>query len=122
MVDTKSTRSDGFDQPHDLSDVEVAFAAAGRVHALMPTWEDIPENFRHHRGDTESKPWVDLQVAWFYGGLSRAIVRPLDGVDESKAWRHLSAIQHSFEPTHEHKQAAVAWLASRWFEFTGVEA
>jgi hypothetical protein len=39
-----------------------------------------------------------------------------EGVDGNLAFRHLSAIQRSFTPKHEHKEAAVAYLASLWFE------
>jgi hypothetical protein len=36
-------------------------------------------------------------------------------VDGELAIRHLQVIQASFEPKHEHKEAAVAYLASLWF-------
>jgi len=41
--------------------------------------------------------------------------RVAEGVDGGLAIRHLQVIQASFEPKHEHKEAAVAYLASPWF-------
>lgn len=104
---------DGFDQPRVVSAVELAFPA--RVAHLMPRYEDIPAEFRTHYGTRESAPWIRFQSDWFFKGTSKDSLKPRDGVDADTAWRHLAVIQGSFEPRHEHKAAAVAWLASRWF-------
>ena len=50
---------------------------------------------------------------WFFRGLPK-FPEARAGIDENEAIRHLSAILKSFQPSHEHKEAAVAWLASRW--------
>jgi hypothetical protein len=61
------------------------------------------------------KKWLDFQHAWFYEGLSSDTTMGLVyGIDPAKVFRHLSVIQGSYQPSHQHKQAAVAYLASRW--------
>lgn len=106
--------NDGFDQPHEISDLQVAFPAD--IHALIPAFTDIPESFRKWHGDDVSRPWIVFQNRWFFSGLPEgAELTPIPGVKLSAALRHLGTIQGSFEPSWEHKQAAVGWLASRWF-------
>ena len=68
--------------------------------------------FKKHVGTI----WNQLQRDWFYHGLASLDLTPRQGVDAQKALRHLSAIQKSFESKHEHKEAAVAYLLSQWFE------
>lgn len=81
---------------------------------LMPEMKDIPEDFKKDYGP--QKKWLDFQSDWFNFGLKSIQAKPKTGVDTKDALRHLAEIQGSFEPTHEHKQAAVAYLASLWFE------
>lgn len=101
---------DGFDQPHEVTTLDMAFGTAALQ--LMPPMSAIPEEFKRHDGTK----WNRFQAAWFFKGLrSTDVVTPRADVPASLAWRHLKAIQSSWEPKHEHKEAAVAWLASRWF-------
>lgn len=81
------------------------------VSHLMPAYQDIPDEFKH--GNAK---WNRFQSEWFYGGINAAGLKAKDGIDKAVALRHLGAIQGSFEPKHEHKQAAVAYLASLWFD------
>jgi hypothetical protein len=104
--------NDGFDQPTEVTDVLVAFPAS--VAHLMPAMAAIPEDFRRERGN--ARPWIKLQCDWIYAGLPEGAVTVKAGIDEETAWRHLACVQYSFEPKHEHKIAAVAWLMSRWFD------
>jgi hypothetical protein len=104
--------SDKYAQPHPVSDVQVVFPA--NLGELLPPYEDIPEDFRRERGD--ARQWIDFQRQWMFRGVSKAALTPRPDVDVDAALRHLKVIQGSFEPKHEHKEAAVAWLASRWFE------
>jgi hypothetical protein len=69
---------------------------------------EIPAEFKR-----DSNPWVRWQARWFFSGL-KSFPAAKAGVDGAVAARHLKTIQGSFEPQHEHKQAAVAWLASLW--------
>lgn len=90
--------------PEEVTRVEMAFPAS--VRRLMPDPETIPEI--PHR-------WVEFQRAWFFGGLEDLKLKPAPGIDLDAALRHLHCIQGSYEPKHEHKEAAVAYLASIWF-------
>lgn len=95
-----------FEQPHEVDDVMLAFPSG--LRNLMPAYDDIPDDFKK-----QSNPWVQFQQRWFFDGL-KEIPKARDGIDLKKALRHLKAIQGSFEPKHEHKEAAVAYLASKW--------
>jgi hypothetical protein len=99
-----------FERPIDVNDLDLAFG--GDVKTLMPSYDAIPDDFK--RG---SNPYVRFQQQWFYSGLKKEqIPAAKQGIDQKKALRHLGAIQGSFQPKHEHKEAAVAYLASLWLE------
>jgi len=100
--------------PVEQSDVEIAFPA----HALdiMPAMRDMPVEFQDG-----TSPWCDLQQCWFALGMSdRFSFEPAtingETLDPVKVFRHLKAIQGSFAPKHEHKVAAVSYLASIWMK------
>lgn len=85
------------------------------MRRLLPPYEEIPEDFRRERG--ESKKWHAIQSRWFFSGLpGNTEFKEKPGIDVNAALMHLGAIQGSFDPKHEHKQAAVAWLMSLWFD------
>jgi len=94
-------------RPLEVSDLEMAFPAQIRDR-LMPPYESIPEEFR--RGDGY---WMRWQNRWFCSGLP-SWPKGKEGIDAQLAFRHLHCIQSSYEPKHEHKMAAVAYLASLW--------
>lgn len=98
-----------FAEPKPVSPVDMAFG--GKIGDLMPAYKELPEEFR-----CERDPFTRLVHKWFFEGLSKDAVKPKDGIDANAAWRHLKAIMVSFEPSHEHKTAGVAWLMSQWFE------
>ena len=75
----------------------------------MPPHKDIPREFNSDRNE-----WTLWQRKWFFEGLD-VTPEPKDGIDAKKAMRHLATIQRSWMPKHEHKEAAVAYLASLWF-------
>lgn len=136
-----TTTQQKWTMPQDVDDVTLAFPAQV-IGTLMPPMEDIPEEFH---GPTEaSRPWRLFQHRWMLNQLDQMVgVRISDALADQvvdqvadgpesaeeaaenghalgqvltdKAFRHLAACQGSFEPKHEHKQAAVAWLASLWF-------
>lgn len=95
-------------KPTEVSDVTMAFPAD--VLDLMPAYEEIPNEFKRH-----GNPWTKWQGEWFFSGL-KGFPAAKPGIDVQMAGRHLSCIQGSFQPKHEHKQAAVAYLASLWLE------
>jgi len=84
----------------------------GDVGLLMPAYDDISPDFRNMNSHNK---WQRFQEDWFFKGLDIKRIVPKKGVDAHLAVRHLAAIQGSFQPKHEHKRAAVAYLASRWF-------
>jgi hypothetical protein len=99
-----------FTKPTAVADADVAYPT--RVAEMMPKYEEIPAEFRTHR----SNKWVQMQQDWFFRGLTNAKWTPKPGIDQRAALRHLAVIQGSWEPKHEHKEAAVAYLASLWFD------
>lgn len=100
-----------FAKPHPIDDVTLVFPAG--VGSLMPLYSEVPDEFTSQRN-----PWVKWQRQWFYSGL-KSMPTPKDGINVRAAMRHLSAIQGSYEPKHEHKEAAVAYLAAQWFKDDG---
>lgn len=110
--------TDQWAMPQPVDDVTLAFPAG--VADLVPPREACEAALSQM--PDRGRGWVEFQQRWFYEGLSgNAVVTPRDGIDPALAFRHLAAIQGSFEPKHEHKEAAVAYLASLWFEAPPVE-
>jgi hypothetical protein len=99
--------SEQFKRPIEVSEVDLAFG--GNISDLMPEHNEIPKGYE---GEEFWKSW---QSEWFFEGLKHW-PKPKEGIDRNVALAHLKAIQVSFEPKHEHKEAGVAWLASLWFE------
>jgi hypothetical protein len=98
--------------PQPVTEFEAAFPA--NIGRLLPAKGDIPEDFWRDRGD--ACRWLAFQRRWFFAGLKGITVTAKDGIDRSAAIRHLATIQGSYEPSHEHKEAAAAYLASLWLE------
>lgn len=80
-----------------------------RTADCMPAYADIPKEFK-----TGLHPWSRWQATWFFEGLD-AKPEAQGGIDRDAAMRHLNYIQRSWDTKHEHKAAAVAYLASLWF-------
>jgi len=99
----------------DLTDADLIFPAhvIGRV---IPDWADIPEPYRHH-----NHPMARLASDWFFNGARDWKFEPKEGVDGQKALRMVAAALRSFEPAHEHKIAAVAYLLDCFFQLVGPE-
>jgi len=96
--------------PQDISDVDLAFPA--EVMHLMPKYDEIPKQFKSERSSWGNKLFNDM----FYSGLSKLELTPKPDIDPKKAFRHIRAIMGSFQPKHEHKEAAIAMLFEEWFE------
>ena len=102
-----------FSKPTEMSDVEMAFPANALNY--MPSREEC-EAALEAMPDEQEKKWRDFQRHWFFRGLPETVEFDLaDGIDGNTAFRHLGAIQGSYAPQHQHKEAAVAYLASLWF-------
>jgi hypothetical protein len=98
-----------FDRPMTISDLDAAFPT--NVSRLMPRYEDIPVMFK-----SSSNEWAQLASMLFFEGGKGVLLTPRPGINTTTAIRHVRAILASFEPKHEHKEAAVAFLLSKWFE------
>lgn len=92
----------------DVSQVDIAFPAS--VGHLMPAWEEIPKSYNNVLSEA-----VRFAEDWFFCGLKGALFEPREGVDKARAVKHLRCILGSFEPMHEYKIAAVAFLIDHWF-------
>ena len=79
----------------------------------MPEYNEIPDEFKNFYLNNK---WKQLFNDMFYSGLSELKLKPRKGIDESTAWNHLYLWAVSYEPKHEHKVAAFAYMASIWFE------
>lgn len=101
----------------ELTAADVAFG--GIKH--MPKQEIIPADFKRHDGND----YVKAVSSWFFGGAKASpnglvidgmkfTAKP--GVDANKALRAIKAVLGSFEPKHEHKEAACAFMLSEWFD------
>lgn len=109
----KGTLSEPF-VPQEISDAQLIFPA--NVAHLMPPAEKIPDEFRDPN-EVRYNKWGELFNSWFFGGIDANVtLDPHAGIDVNLAWRHLRAIAGSYEPKHEYKQAAVAYLLSLWFD------
>ena len=105
----KTTKS-RWDTPQPVDILATAFG--GNMQQLLPAWGEIPDEFKRHNGT----PWNKVQMTWFFKGLPEETEYDVkEGIDLTKALRHLGAIQRSWEPKHEHKEAGVAYLMSLWF-------
>lgn len=93
--------------PQSVTTLDLAFG--GDMKKLMP--KNVPPEFMN--GQTQgNKFFSDM----FYCGLKNAKLIPQDGIDAREAVAHIRAIAGSFDPKHEHKEAAVAYLFSIWFK------
>lgn len=100
--------TDAYAQPQVVDDLTLAFPA--NLGTLLPPRVDIPTDYPRR------DEWMRLAGDWFYGTIPDDVkMNATPGVDAQVAGRHLTAILRSYEPKHEHKEEAVAWLASRWF-------
>lgn len=103
--------NDGFDFPLEVTDLQMTFPA--ELGNLLPKWEIIPEEFK-----SSNNLYTSFADAWFFEGwpANKFLVYPKGDIDPEKATRHLYSILRSYAPQHQHKIAAVAWLAYRWLD------
>lgn len=100
----------------EVTGVDVVFGGCGH----MPKMSDIPEEFTRDRND-----FVRAVSSWFFSGAKRdgssLIIdgkrfTAKSGVDAGKALAAIRAVLGSFDPKHEHKEAACAYMLSEWFD------
>jgi hypothetical protein len=87
----------------------------------MPRYETLPPDFKRHNGND----YVKAVSSWFFSGAKNSpngiIIDDMKftakpGVDAGKALAAIRAVLGSFEPKHEHKEAACAFMLSEWFD------
>lgn len=94
--------------PIPVTELDIVFPA--NVARLMPALEAVPPEFFEH--DNE---WNRIASHWFGRGLADGVTFDMvDGVEGEVAFDHLRCILSSFEPEHNYKIAAVAYLLSTW--------
>ena len=102
-------------KPQIIDDVTFAFPAS--VSHLMPSKDE--EGYEIYRKNwANNNSWgFKLFDDWFYNGLKEgAKFYPKEGIDSKQAIRHIRTIMASFEPSHEDKIAACAFLIEYWFD------
>lgn len=96
-------------KPVKMSPLNSAFGL--NVVDSMPKYQDIPEQFKH--GYTPQNKLVNK--LFFNGGkIDWLVTKP--EIDRTDAIRQIKATLGSWEPKHEHKEAAVAMMLAEWFE------
>jgi hypothetical protein len=103
-----------------IPEVNRADMAFGNIKH-MPKYETIPPEFKRHNGND----YVKAVSSWFFSGAKghpngitigdhTFVAKP--GVEAGKALAAIKAVLSSFEPKHEHKEAACAFMLSEWFD------
>ena len=81
----------------------------------MPKMGEIPDEFKYGHNK-----WCKFVSTWFFQGIQKGFeATPKEGVDRKLALRHIGAILSSWDPKHEHKEAAAAYLMSEYFSDIG---
>lgn len=93
----------------EVDGVDVVFGGQKALE-IMPKMKEIPQDFPNRR------KWEKVMHDWFFKGMKNAKWTPKEGVQTKKALAAITTVMHSFAPKHEHKQAAVAFMLSEWFE------
>lgn len=98
---------------HQFRNFDGLDCAFGARLADYPAYESIPEEFR--RGHSKANDVVG--TLFFRGGqLSDFGLSLKAGIDPRAFHSALKAMLGSFDPKHEHKKAACAWLVSEYTE------
>lgn len=99
--------------PKEVTDLDMGFGPR-ILKEYLPEMSEIPEDFRRERG--EAKKWTNIVDDWFFSGIQKLVLKPKAGIYGNKAFRHLTVVMSSREPSHEHKTAGVGYLMSLWFD------
>ena len=79
----------------------------------MPEYKDIPDEFKNFNSTSK---WNRFFDDMFFSGVQDLVLFPKENIDDDRAFRHLMLWARSFEPSHEHKSAAFAYVMSLWFD------
>lgn len=95
--------------PKDIDDMGMQF---GEIKGIMPPRDSIPKDFWRSNSTWGNRLFND----WFYSGVKSLTLNPKDGIDKTKALRHIKTVMGSFDPAHEDKEATCAYLFDLWFD------
>jgi hypothetical protein len=95
-------------RPKTVPDVQFAFPAY-IIGTLITEWDDLPDEFRNRTSGYE-----ELAGHACFNNVGFRSDSLLEGIDIELANRQLNAIARSFQPKHQHKEAAIAYLLSLW--------
>jgi hypothetical protein len=96
-------------KPIEVTETEMIFGS--NALNLIPKFSEIPVEFVN--GNTK---WNKIFNDWFFNGLRNVGFIPKENINLKIALRHIKTIMGSYEPQHEHKEAAVAYLLSEFFD------
>ena len=101
-------------RPAKLNNIDMAFGPSGNlIYLYIPKWEEIPEDFRHERGN--AKKWISIVDDLFFSGAKNIRCTIKDAtISQSDIIRHVGMLLSSFDLRHEHKTSGVAYLLSLW--------
>jgi len=94
--------------PVEVNDATLVFPAG--IPNLLPPAKELPLEFV----DESYNLWKEIASSFIYGTELKQDLRILPSLDSKTAQRHIQSIVGSFEPKHEYKEAAVAFLLSKW--------
>jgi hypothetical protein len=99
-------------KPAEVTEVDLAFPARGVE--LSPAMEDLPEPFND---ENVVHPAMGLVRRLNFGPEIPGNVEfhGVKGISPEMAFRHLMVVRGCFGLKHEHKEAVMAFLISRWF-------
>lgn len=97
-------------KPVEVDPVSFAFPAR-IIGVLIPEWDDLPATFQDG-----TSGWEELgsYAATRSVEFGHSVLK--EGIDCLLANRQINAIARSFEPKHEHKEAALSYLISLWLK------
>lgn len=93
----------------EVNGVDAVFGG-DKALKIMPAQKDIPKDYPN------LGKWRKVMNDWFFEGIKNARWTPKAGVDTKNALRAIKTVMTSFAPKHEHKEDAVAYMLSEWFE------
>jgi len=95
----------------EVTDADLAFPAEAIDH-FLPPYDYIPEKFKDRM-----HPYRQLVETMWGGGLPEdSEWDTRDGIDGDKAFRQIRACMGSYQPSHQHKEAGVAYLIDNFFK------
>lgn len=95
--------------PTEITNLDIAF---GNIKH-MPEMKNIPEEFKDRNGDH-----YKFISNWFFSGITETEMnrfKEKEGVNRTMALASIRAVMASFDPKHEHKISACAYMFSEWF-------